>query len=365
MNTRYLLCAALALAACSNEPASSGGEGLPKPPRVSIMAFNVENLFDEFDDPGKNDSTYRPLETKNDPEHIAACKAIDVARWRDDCLYLDWSAEAVNFKLAQLAATIRQYNDGFGPEIIAFQEVENAGILNRLSHEYLDDAGYGDAILIEGRDVRGIDVAFLSRLPVVRGPVLHPLDISDSPGRAGNTRGVLEASFELPDGSLLTGFSVHFPAPFRPLDLRRIAYRHLNALRQRVPEDHHVFAAGDFNTPRREMEDTTIMDDLVRPYWTVAHETGCGGCKGTHYWARGKTWSFLDMILYSPARKGARAWQLEPGSVRVLDGFAEQLRADGTPKRFDLERRQGVSDHLPILLRLESAALGGALPRAG
>ena len=69
------------------------------------------------------------------------------------------------------------------------------------------------------------------------------------------------------------------------------------------------------------------------------------------------------MILYSPARKGARAWRLEPGSVRVLDGFAEQLRADGTPKRFDLERRQGVSDHLPILLRLESADPGDRLLR--
>ena len=358
MKIGYLLSAALALAACSNEAASSGGERLPKPQRVSIMAFNVENLFDEFDDPGKNDSTYRPLDAKNDPDHIAACKAIDVARWRDDCLHLDWSAEAVNFKLAQLAATIRQYNDGFGPDIIAFQEVENAGILNRLSHEYLDDAGYGDAILIEGRDVRGIDVAFLSRLPTVRGPVLHPLDMSDFPGRAGDTRGVLEASFELPDGSLLTGFAVHFPAPFHPIEMRWIAYRQLNALRQRVPEDHQVFAAGDFNTPRREMEDTAIMDEMVRPYWIVAHETGCDGCKGTHYWARGKSWSFLDMILYSPARNGAREWRLEPGSVRVLDGFADQLRADGTPKRFDLERRQGVSDHLPILLTLEPADPG-------
>lgn len=357
MTKHYILAATLAIAACSNEPApeaDSNDDEVVEPQLVSIMAFNVENLFDALDDPGKNDSTYLPLEAKADREHIDACNEIEVERWRNDCLYLDWSPDAVDFKLAQLAATIEQYNDGFGPDVIAFQEVENAGILDRLSHEYLADAGYGDAILIEGSDVRGIDVAFLSRLPVVAGPTLHPLDMSEFPDRAGDTRGVLEATFELPDGSRLTGFSVHFPAPFHPIEMRWIAYEHLNALRERVPANHQVFAAGDFNTPKREMEGTTIMDDMVRPYWTVAHEVGCDGCKGTNYWSRGETWSFLDMILYSPAADGEAGWRLAPGSVEVLDGYADQLRADGTPKRFDLERREGVSDHLPILMTLEA-----------
>lgn len=357
MKPHYVVPAALALAACSNEPAGDSGsaeEDAFEAQLVSVMAFNVENLFDEFDDPGKNDSTYLPLAAKADPAHVDACNAIEVERWRNDCLYLDWNADAVDFKLEQLAATIRQYNDGFGPDVIAFQEVENARILNRLSHEHLGDAGYGDAILIEGSDLRGIDVAFLSRLPVVAGPTLHPLDMSEFPDRAGDTRGVLEATFELPDGGRLTGFSVHFPAPFHPIEMRWIAYEHLNALRERVPGDHQVFAAGDFNTPKREMEGTTIMDEMVRPYWTVAHEIGCDGCKGTNYWARGDTWSFLDMILYSPAESGTSEWRLVPGSVEVLDGYADQLRADGTPKRFDLERREGVSDHLPILMTLEA-----------
>jgi len=356
VKTRYILPAALALAGCSDEPArqaDSSDDGF-EPQSVSVMAFNVENLFDASDDPGKNDSTYLPLDAKADPEHIEACNAIEVERWRNDCLYLDWSADAVDFKLEQVAAAIRQYNDGFGPDVIAFQEVENAGILNRLSSEHLGDAGYGNAILIEGSDIRGIDVAFLSRLPIVGEPVLHPLDMAEFPDRAGDTRGVLEASFELPDGGTLTGFSVHFPAPFHPIEMRWIAYEHLNALRDGVPDDHHVFAAGDFNTPKREMEGTAIMDDMVRPYWTVAHEVGCDGCKGTNYWARGETWSFLDMILYSPAKAGANEWRLVPDAVEVLDGYEDQLRADGTPKRFDLVNREGVSDHLPILITLEA-----------
>ena len=346
----------LALTACSpkavpeKEAVARDTEGLS----VTIMTFNVENLFDTTDDAGKDDHTYLPLSAKDDPSHVARCETIEVERWRRDCLELDWSEDAVAFKLSQLAQAILQVNGGSGPDIIAFQEVENAGILNRLSREYLQAAGYGDAILIEGRDLRGIDVAFLSRLPLAADPVLHPFDASTFPDREDDTRGVLEATFELPDGSRLTGFSVHFPAPFHPIEMREIAYDHLNALRARVPPGHFVFAAGDFNTPAREMTDTSIMDDRVRPFWIVAHEVDCEGCKGTNYWARGDSWSFLDMILFSPAEAADSEWRIEPGGVYVADAYGDQLNEDGTVKRFNLEALEGVSDHLPLIMTLEA-----------
>ena len=349
----------LMLAACSYDPVddpsrvnNSPAAGQSESQRISIMAFNVENLFDTGDDPGKNDATYLPAAIKSDPAHIAACNQIEVDRWRDDCLYLDWSEEALRFKLEQVAAAILAYNDGIGPDIIALQEVENRGVLDRLRREYLSAAGYREPVLIEGRDDRGIDVAFLSRLPLVGTPVLHPIDLSVAfPDRARDTRGVLEASFELPDGQVLTGFSVHFPAPYHPIEMREIAYDQLNRVRTRLPDDRPVFAAGDFNTPKREKTDTTIMDVRVRPFWTVAHEVGCGGCRGTNYWSRGESWSFLDMILFSPAP--ASDWQLDANSVEVITAYDGQLRDDGTPKRFDLEAREGVSDHLPIVASIE------------
>ena len=277
-------------------------------------------------------------------------------KWREECLELDWTEDAVDFKLRQLAATILQVNDGRGPDVVALQEVENIGILNRLADDYLQPAGYETVVLLEGRDIRGIDVGFLSRLPLVGKPVLHDFDASDFPDRADDTRGILEATFELPDGQRLTGFSAHFPAPYHPIELREIAYDHLNALRADVPPDHSVFAAGDFNTPAREMKDTTIMDDRVRPFWTVAHEVDCEGCIGTNYWSTGKSWSFLDMVLYSPAKQAGVAWQLKKGGVFIADEYGEQLKRDGTVRRFDLERRRGVSDHLPLVMTLERAA---------
>ena len=190
-----------------NRPAASSS--------VSMMTFNVLNLFDTVDDPVKDDKTYLPLAAKRSAEHVASCNTIAVRSWRDECLTLDWNDNVLDHKLQRIAQTIKQVDEGRGPDIIAFQEVENAAILDRLSRDYLPDANYGPAILIEGQDARGIDVAFLSRLPLVGEPLLHSLR-TDHEDRQGDTRGVLQATFRLPNGRLLTGFAVHFPAPYHP-----------------------------------------------------------------------------------------------------------------------------------------------------
>ena len=53
---------------------------------ISIMTFNVENLFDATHDAGKNDETYLPASEKKNSAHIEKCKKISVRRWRDQCL---------------------------------------------------------------------------------------------------------------------------------------------------------------------------------------------------------------------------------------------------------------------------------------
>ena len=320
---------------------------------VSIMTFNVENLFDNVDDPGKDDATYLPLAAKQSDSHIAACNEIPVESWRNSCLYLDWDDATIAHKLSVVAATIKQVDNGRGPDVIAFQEIENAAILERLRGEYLAASEYGPAILIEGQDIRGIDVAFLSRLPIIAGPTLHPLTIDGFEDRVGDTRGVLEATFRLPDGSSLTGFAVHFPAPFHPTAMREAAYRHLAELRADVPDSHNVFAAGDFNTTSREDREQAMLERFVRPSWVVAHDY-CDGCPGTQYYAREDSWSFLDMILYSPGRSKKTTWKLRADSVRLAHGFPGQVKDSGVPRRYDARARDGVSDHWPLLIALET-----------
>ena len=321
---------------------------------VTIMSFNVENLFDNSDDPGKDDKAYLPLAAKQNDAHISACNEIEVERWRDECLYLDWSDAALEFKLGVLADTVRQVNDGLGADIIALQEVENVAVLERLRSEYLADLGYLPAILIEGTDTRGIDVAFLSRLPLLGEPTLHPLHLPDFPDRQGDTRGVLQADFAMPDGSVLTGFSVHFPAPFHPTEMRSRAYEHLQGLRTALPDDHHVFAAGDFNTTSTEDEREHLLDRYARPDWTVAHEIGCAlECNGTHFYGRDDTWSFLDMILFSPARGENATARIRANSVAIANKNPAQVTSKGTPERFHSGTRTGVSDHWPMIAAVE------------
>ena len=319
---------------------------------VTIMTFNVQNLFDNVDDPGKDDKAYLPIGAKQSEAHINECNEIAIESWRDECLTLDWSDAAIDHKLGVLAETIKQVGHGRGADIIALQEVENLAILDRLRNEYLSDGDYLPAILIEGSDTRGVDVAFLSRLPIVGEPKLHPLILDEFPDRVGDTRGVLEATFELPDGSLLSGYSVHFPAPFHPTVMRVLAYEHLNAIRSALPAERHVFAAGDFNTSRTEDSEQGMLERFVRPFWTVAHDA-CEGCPGTQYYARDDTWSFLDMILYSPARSGKTTWRIRADSVHIANRNVAQVTNDGTPNRYRSAERSGVSDHWPLVATIQ------------
>ena len=336
------LLVAVTVSACSNtEPPAS----------VTIMAFNVQNVFDNIDAPGKDDKAYLPIGDKQAESHIAKCNAIPVESWRDECLHLDWSDEAIDHKLGVVAQTIQQVNGGLGPDIIALQEVENVDILERLRTEYLADSGYLPAVLLEGTDNRGIDVAFLTRLPLSGTPTLHALDLPEEyADRAGDTRGLLEATFELPDGSLLTGFSVHFPAPFHPTEMRVFAYEHLNGVRSQVPSGHNIFAAGDFNTTSIENDREGLLERFVRPDWVVSNDL-CEGCEGTQYYSRDDSWSFLDMVVFASSENTDRAWQVR--SVEIAISLPAQVTADGTPNRYRSAERTGVSDHWPVLMTLE------------
>lgn len=344
---------ALLLSACSAEKPADANQAVDVSGSldITVMTFNVQNLFDTDDDPGKNDETYLPLAAKRNDEHIALCNTIEVDSWRALCLDLDWSPEALEHKLTVLAATIRQVPGG--ADIITLQEVENVAILERLRSEHLADLGYLPPILIEGSDLRGIDVAILSRLPLAEPATLHPLRLPEFPEREGDTRGVLQASFALPDGDRLTAFSVHFPAPFHPTEMRISAYEHLTSLLDALPDNHHAFAAGDFNTTSAEDAEKGMLDRFARPHWTLAHDIGCDDCQGSYYYAVDQTWSFLDMILFAPARGGKTTAQIRGDSVVIANAFRAQRTESGTPQRYLSDNRVGVSDHWPMVATIE------------
>lgn len=319
------------------------------------MTFNVENLFDTRDDPGKEDHTYLPAALKANAGHRALCERVSRKAWREECLHWDWSEEALDAKLARVAAAILQVGEGRGADVVVLQEVENLAVLERLRRERLRDAGYRPAVLIEGDDARGIDVAVLTRLEPGGGPRLHKVPFEGmTPAQLRDSRGILEVPLALPDGTPLTVFAVHLPAPFHPREFREQALGHLARLKRGLPAGRLAVAAGDFNVPSEEDAEHRVWERLAEPDWLVAHRIGCRGCPGTSYYPPKGSWSFLDTVLLSRDLRpsGKAPWVVLRESVRVANGAPEQSEAGGTPLSFDPRLRRGVSDHWPLVVEL-------------
>lgn len=358
---RAPLLVALALAACRGDAA--GPEAWPTVPlgerRVSVMTFNVENLFDASDDPAKNDDTFLPKELKRSSRHKARCARIERESWREECLNWDWNEGLVKVKLARVAEAVRLAGGaGRGPDLVLLQEIENRAILERLRAEFLAESGYEPAVLIEGDDYRGIDCALLTRLKLAGEPVLHKIPYKGmTPAQERDSRGILEATVLLPDAGKLTVFVLHLPAPFHPRRFREQALDHLGALAARLGPEAMALAGGDFNLPYGEDFEHRVLETHA-PQWLVSHRFGCKGCAGTTYFPPKDEWSFLDMILLSRNLhpSGGARWVALPDSVRVANGAPQHKRRDGAPARFDPYHGTGLSDHWPVVLELAERA---------
>ena len=97
-----------------------------------IASWNLENLFDTMDDPGKNDEEFLPGSKK------------------------DWTAERLDKKLSNLAKVIRSMNNNRGPDILGVCEVEHESLLKEMISKYLSNKDYKTAYR-ESPDFRGID----------------------------------------------------------------------------------------------------------------------------------------------------------------------------------------------------------------
>ena len=114
---------------------------------ISLMSYNVENLFDNKDDIGKDDKAFLPASFKRGSYHKGHCKKIEVKKWRDECLYLDWNEEAKTKKILNIAKVVSSFGPN-GADIIAFQEIENINVLRDLYNE-LEPLGYLDFVLFD------------------------------------------------------------------------------------------------------------------------------------------------------------------------------------------------------------------------
>ena len=307
----------------------------------SAMTLNAQNLFDTIDDIKKDDKAYLPIELKQSEKHIKSCNRIYVKPWREECLYLDWDNETKDIKLANLVKNIISYNKN-GPDILALQEVENINILKEL-FTLLQPYGYIDYELLEGKDYRGIDTAFISRFKI-SDPRLHYITFSGE-FKDKDTRPILEITIKIGDQNI-TIYNVHFPAGYLDVSMRIDSLNLLKDLLQ--SHTNPAIALGDFNVNSTEDNKYKIYQSQ-EDKWFIAHLIGCSDCKGTHYYNYGKTWSFLDTIFLSKNR----SISFVTDSIKVHRTKDNSYTDTGKPIRFDPIKRKGVSDHLPIVAKFK------------
>lgn len=151
---------------------------LGDPVELSIATFNVENLFDSEDDPLHDDTVV--------------------------------SATALSAKIKEVGKALRRL-DG---DILALQEVETLDLLERLNTQELNSR-YVDIAFIVGNDIRGANVALLSRYPIIdiKSHVQETFKGVDDPQNTyGFSRDCLEVTVEPSAGRTLKLLVNHFRA---------------------------------------------------------------------------------------------------------------------------------------------------------
>lgn len=388
MNYLVLLFILLSVNACVSQSLRPLTDTTFSENKISILTFNVENLFDLEDDPGKNDETFLPLSAKASEVMKNRCrvqnqsyrdqkkskgerdKLLDLEQEEDgmqevftqmrvnECLHKDWSRKILDRKMDRLTDVLKQVNNGFGPDILILQEVENEHVLREWRDTRLQSMNYQTLVLIEGPDERGIDTAILSRLPQAETPRLHTIDFSRfseiAPQDQRPTRGLLEARLRLPNGESLAVFAVHFPSQGASSAHRRAAVETLLNVTAQVPKDVKILVGGDFNITSREEWKKRYFRDRLGKAFGVSFLMGLDEVPGSTYYKYDNTWSFFDVLLFSRSLlDGSSRWVLDSKSLRLVNSSVYQTDSDGKPAKFrDGYSSVGVSDHWPVYAEL-------------
>jgi endonuclease/exonuclease/phosphatase family metal-dependent hydrolase len=283
-----------------------------------------------------------------------------------------WDANRTHFTILNdeekriTAAAIKETK----ADILALQEVENLDTLKRFRNQFLGGRrAYPHVFAVDGNDPRLIDVAVLSKLPIVHGRSYQHL-------LAGRqwlfSRDCLEVDVELPGGGVLTVFVNHLKSMLDKKEpckgrarTRAARQRQAQAVRDIVtarfgsnPGGQRFVVLGDLNDYlEADAQGTSGIVDLVE--WDAVvnvvdrldpDERWTHFFKGNSSCGLPPAYRQLDYVLVSQALAGAN-----PGApVVVRKGLP--LRAD----RYSGPRFDGVgkdklkaSDHCPVLVSLD------------
>ena len=307
---------------------------------LRVMWYNVENLFDCYDEPEKMDEEFLPMGENN------------------------WTFTRYWKKQRNLARVIAAVGDRRLPDLIGLCEVEGDSVLTDLTRRSpLHTAGYR-YIVTHSPDERGIDVALLY-LPGRFRPLTHQ-SISINKGDRP-TRDILYVKGLVTPSDTLNLFLCHLPSrrggerqsrPFRLLAAQ--ALRHAIDSVYQSNSQANVVVMGDFND---NLTDTRIAQAMgVVPSSLASSHLNPGlislnADKHPGTYAYQGRWEVIDHLLVNPLLLDASSsLHTNPSLARITAlpfllttdekfGIRIPFRTYQGPRYLG-----GFSDHLPIVV---------------
>ena len=283
--------------------------------RITVGFYNLENLFDTINEPGKSDGEFTPQGSRK------------------------WDTRKYNGKLDALAGAISL----FAPDILGVCEAENIGVLDDMAvREAIAAYGYA-AVHYDSPDPRGADVALLYRADRVEILSSEPLPAPE--GKA--TRDILrvEAFYE---GLAFSIYVVHLPSrrgndPAAARQRRRMVETldKLCLAETQADPERCVVVCGDFN----DNPDSRLLRGSMGTMRNASAAPFRQG-KGSYAWR--DVWQMYDQIFVSlNMTSGQGLWRMD-GDAEVV-GDPALLQRSG---RFAAYPAKGkISDHLPVVVK--------------
>jgi predicted extracellular nuclease len=302
-------------------------------PDFRVMFYNVENLFDTYDDPHKSDNDFLPNGSM---------------RWTPSRYYRHLR------KTAQVISAIGEWGT---PALCGLCEVENDTVLTHLLNRTPLKEQHYSYCITTGRDVRGINNALLYQQDKFRY-LGHSSEQIAFTNKNRRSRDILHVWGELVHGERLDIFVCHFPSRSRGekesegdrIDAAKSLRRLCDSIFG-INSNANIIVMGDFNDNPYDKSIQTLTKgsrakyNLINLFGNPAKLNFGGSHK-----FRGE-WSQLDQMMVS------RNWNkyLREGSpqifVRSFLLSKKNSRGEQLPLRKYAGRvyKNGYSDHLPIV----------------
>ena len=315
--------------------------------KISILFYNVENLFGTKDNPISEDNEFTPRGDRH------------------------WTTKKLNSKLSHISKVVLSAAGWTPPTVVALCEIENRYILEQLiSTTPLKSESY-KIIHKESPDHRGIDVAFLYDKNKFNPIKYDYFPLKDKRDSIMRTREILYVSGVINGRDTIHFFINHWPSRYSGL-LETQSSRNIAAklLRQKTDEvfqkykSPKIIIMGDFNDQPTDESLTVFLKAKE-----IKGEIKNGVLYNLSYnWLKEKRgtlkyqsqWSVFDQIIVSGELLNAtNGWGTKPGDATIVNHsflFVKDEKYGGEkPNRtyYGYSYKGGFSDHLPVLLRLE------------